>query len=106
VAEVDEAGQVRSASAVAIDTDEASRSRRDFLGDGDWERRWDGDEHKPYETPGGVRVRSRAEYIIATKLEAAGIGFEYEPKLPYTDEQGRTRFIHPDFHLYEHKLYV
>ncbi len=106
VAEVDEAGQVRAASAVAIDTDEASRSRRDFLGDGDWERRWGGDEHKPYETPGGVRVRSRAEYIIATKLEAAGIRFEYEPRLPYTDEQGRTRFIHPDFYLYEHGLYV
>ena len=106
VAEVDETGQVRAASAVAIDTDEASRSRRDFLGDGDWERRWGGDEHKPYETPGGVRVRSRAEYIIATKLEAAGIRFEYEPRLPYTDEQGRTRFIHPDFYLYEHGLYV
>lgn len=106
VAEVDETGQVREASAVAIDTDEAGRSRRDFLGDGDWERRWGGDEHKPYETPGGVRVRSRAEYIIATKLEAAGIRFEYEPRLPYTDEQGRTRFIHPDFYLYEHGLHV
>ena len=39
-------------------------------------------------------------------LEAAGIPFEYEPRLPYTDDQGRTRFIHPDFYLYEHGLYV
>jgi len=53
-----------------------------------------------------VRVRSRAEYIIATKFEAAGIRFEYEPRLPYTDSESRTRFIHPDFHLYEHGLYV
>lgn len=79
---------------------------RDFIADGRWEERWGGNEHKPYETPGGVRVRSRAEYIIATKLEAAGIPFEYEPRLPYTDDEGRTRFIHPDFHLYEHELYV
>ena len=47
-----------------------------------------------------------AEYIIATKLEAAGIPFEYEPRLPYTDDEGRTRFIHSDFYLYEHGLYV
>lgn len=53
-----------------------------------------------------MRVRSRAEYIIATKLEAADIVFEYEPRLPYRDDQGRTRFIHPDFYLYEHELYV
>jgi len=32
--------------------------------------------------------------------------FEYKPRLLYTDEQGRTRFIHPDFYLYEHGLYV
>lgn len=53
-----------------------------------------------------MRVRSRAEYIIATKLEAAGIRFEYEPRLPYTDDDVHTRFIHPDFYLYEHDLYV
>jgi len=102
VTEVDDAGQVRGASAVVVQPDHA----RDFLDDGDWERRWGGDEHKPYETPGGVHVRSRAEYIIATKLEAAGIPFEYEPRLPYTDDDGHARFIHPDFYLYEHDLYV
>ena len=51
-------------------------------------------------------VRSRAEYIIATKPEAAGIAFEYEARLAYRDDEGRTRFIHPDFHLYGHGLYV
>ena len=94
--EIDDAGQVRGASAVVVEPDHAR----------DRERRWGGDEHKPYETAGGVRVRSRAEYIIATKLEAEGIPFEYEPRLPYTDGAGRTRFIHPDFYLYEHDLYV
>jgi len=102
VTEVDDAGQVRGASAVVVQPDHA----RDFIADGDWERRWGGPEHKPYETHGGVRVRSRAEYIIATKLEAAGIPFEYEPRLPYNDGEGKTRFIHPDFYLYEHNLYV
>jgi hypothetical protein len=102
VTEVDDRGQVEGASAVVVERDHA----RDFVVDGKWEERWGGDEHKPYETPGGVRVRSRAEYIIATKLEAAGIPFEYEPRLPYTDDEGKTRFIHPDFHLYEHDLYV
>jgi hypothetical protein len=102
VAQVDEAAQICSASAVAIEPEQA----REFLLDGDWEQRWNKPEHKPYETPGGVRVRSRAEYIIATKLEAAGIRFEYEPRLPYTDDAGKTRFIHPDFYLYEHGLYV
>jgi len=53
-----------------------------------------------------VRIRSRTEYIIATKLGAAGIPYEYEPRLPYTDGEGRTRFIHPDFYLYERDLYV
>lgn len=105
VAQVDEAGQIRSASAITIETDESQNSR-EFLIEGRWEERWGGLEHKPYETPGGVHVRSRAEYIIATKLEAANIAFEYEPRLPYRDEQGRTRFIHPDFYLYEHGLYV
>lgn len=102
VSEVDETGQVRGGSAVAVDADRA----RDFIADGDWERRWGSDKRKPYETPGGVRVRSRAEYIIATKLEAAGIPFEYEPRLLYNDGEGRTRFIHPDFYLYEHDLYM
>jgi hypothetical protein len=102
VTEVDEVGQVQGGSAVTVNEDRA----RDFIADGRWEERWGGNEHKPYETPGGVRVRSRAEYIIATKLEAAGIPFEYEPRLPYTDDEGKTRFIHPDLYLYEHELYV
>ena len=106
IAEVDDAGQVRGASAVAIGTDEARQSRLELLADGDWELRWGGDEHKPYETPMGTRVRSKSEYIIATRLEDAGIAYEYEPKLPYKDDQGRTRFIHPDFYLYEHGLYI
>jgi len=102
VTEMGEDGQVQGASAVVVQPGHA----RAFIADGDWERRWGGPEHKPYETPGGVRARSRAEYIIATKLEAAGIPFEYEPRLPYTDDDGHTRFIHPDFYLYEHDLYV
>lgn len=102
VSDIDEQGQVQGGSAVMIKPESA----RDVLGDGRWEERWGGNEHKPYETPGGVRVRSRAEYIIATKLEAAGIPFEYEPRLAYRDDQGRTCFIHPDFCLYEHELYV
>jgi len=102
VTEVDDAGQVQGASAVVVEPGNA----RDFIADGRWEERWGGPEHKPYETPGGVRVRSKSEYIIATKLEAAGIRFEYEPRLPYTTDEGETRFIHPDFHLYEHNLYV
>jgi len=106
VTEVDEDGQIRGASAVPAKSEDDPWAVRDFIGDGRWEERWGGNKYKPYETPGGVRVRSRAEYIIATKLEAAGIPFEYEPRLPYTDDEGRTRFIHPDFHLYEHELYV
>jgi hypothetical protein len=102
VTEVDDRGQVKGASAVVVEHERA----RDFVIDGKWEARWGGDEHKPYETPGGVRVRSKAEYVIATKLEAAGIPFEYEPRLPYTDSEGNTRFIHPDFFLFEHGLYV
>ena len=102
VTEVDDTGQVQGASAVVVEPDHA----RDFIADGRWEERWGGPEHKPYETPGGVRVRSKSEYIIATKLEAAGIRFEYEPRLAYTTDEGKTRFIHPDFYLYEHGLYV
>ena len=56
--------------------------------------------------PGGVRVRSRAEYIIATKLEATGIPYEYKPRLPHTDGESKTCFIYPDFHQHEHSLYV
>lgn len=106
VAQVDETGQVTGASAVKIVEEDKPDRAREFLVEGKWEERWGGPEHKPYETPGGVRVRSRAEYIIATKLEAAHIGFEYEPRLPYKDEHARTQFIHPDFYLYEHNLYV
>jgi hypothetical protein len=106
VTEVDDTGQIQGAAAVPTKSDNHPDALRDFIEDGRWEERWGGNEHKPYETPGGVRVRSRAEYIIATKLEAAVILFAYEPRLPYRDKQGRTRFIHPDFYLYEHDLYV
>lgn len=99
-------GQVESAVNVPIQTEEAQEAREDLFRRGEWEERWKRPEYLPYETPGGVRVRSRAEYIIATMLESAGYGFEYEARLPYRDEQGQTRFIHPDFYLFEHNLYV
>jgi hypothetical protein len=102
VAQVDDEGQVRSAATVMVDPDRAKA----FLQDGDWDERWGGETHKPYQTRAGVRVRSRAEYIIATKLEDANLAFEYEPRLAYRDEVGQTRFIHPDFYLFEHNLYV
>lgn len=102
VAQVDEEGQARSASTIIVDSNRA----REFLQDGKWDQRWGGDNNKPYQTRGGVRVRSRAEYIIATKLEDANIAFEYEPRLAYRDEDKQTHFIHPDFYLFEHNLYV
>ena len=98
---VDATGQIIGTSAIAVDEDALC----DFIVDDNWETRWNKPELKPYETLGGVKVRSRAEYIIATTLESNNIHFEYEPKLPYRDGD-RTRYIHPDFHLYEHDLYV
>lgn len=103
VPHVDQDGQIRSAAAVVVDREKAT----DFLSASDgWERRWGADQHKPFVTPGGVRVRSRGEYIIATTLESRDIAFEYEARLAYRDDDGRTKYIHPDFHLYEHNLYV
>ena len=40
-----------------------------------------------------------SQCLHTAKVEATGVHFEYEPRLPYTDDQGRTRFIHPDFYL-------
>lgn len=102
VAQVDEHGQAGSASTVIVDPTRAG----EFLRDGHWDERWGSEANKPYETRQGARVRSRAEYVIATKLEDADIAFEYEPRLAYRDEDGQTRFIHPDFHLFESNLYV
>lgn len=103
VPHVDQDGQIRSAAAVVVDRDRAT----EFLSARDgWERRWGADEHKPFVTPRGVRVRSRGEYIIATMLESRDIAFEYEARLAYRDDHGQTKYIHPDFHLYEHNLYV
>jgi hypothetical protein len=100
---VDHNGQVRSGIAVVTEPKAAAEFLKDSHG---WEKRWNKPEHKPYTTPSGLNVRSKAEYVIATKLEDADIGFQYEPHLAYRDQQGRTRFIHPDFYLYEHNLYV
>jgi len=102
VTQVDETGQVWGASTTVINGDRA----KDFIANGSWERRWNDPKDLPYETPQGKRVRSPREYTVATMLEEADIAFDYEPRLPYRDEQGRTRYIHPGFYLFEYGLYI
>lgn len=102
VTEIDESGQVQGASAVVVNAEQA----RDFIANGKWESRWSTAADKPYTTPGEIRVRSREEYIIATMLEMADIAFVYEPSLPFRDNDGKTRFIHPTFLLHEYQLYI
>jgi superfamily II DNA/RNA helicase len=104
IPEVDDSGQAQSASTLVINAERA----KDFVGKGDWEQSWSDSEYLPYETPGGQRVRSKDEYLIALQLEVNEdtAAFDYEPKLAYRDDKGRTRYIHPSFHLYEKNLYV
>ena len=102
VTQVDDTGQVWGASTTTINSDRA----KDFIANGAWERRWSDPEDLPYETPGGKRIRSRKEYTVATMLEEKDIAFDYESRLPYRDEQGHTRYIHPSFYLFEHGLYI
>jgi hypothetical protein len=102
VTEVDETGQVSGASTVVVNPDQA----RDFIINGKWEIHWSAVIDKPYTTPAGVSVRSSGEYIIATMLEVEEIAFEYEPSLPFREDGGKTRCIHPSFLLYEHGLYI
>jgi hypothetical protein len=71
-----------------------------------WERRWGGPEFRCVLAEDGNRVRSRAEALIANWLFREKIPYVYEPPLPYRAEDGRTRYIHPDFHLYEDDVYV
>lgn len=102
VTEIDEDGQVRGASAIVVDSEQA----KDFIVQGNWESRWNTTADKPYKTSGDVRVRSREEYIIATMLEEEQIAYQYEPPLPFRDKEGKTRAVHPTFLLYEHNLYI
>ncbi|MHB8598526.1 MAG: DEAD/DEAH box helicase [Ktedonobacteraceae bacterium] len=102
VIQVDETGQVWGASTTVINADHA----KDFIMNGTWEHRWSSPEDLPYETPQGKRIRSGKEYKVAIMLEEADIAFEYEPRLPYRDETGRTVNIHPSFYLFERGLYV
>lgn len=96
-------GQVEGGTAAVTDPAAAADffSRRDA-----WAERWGGLEHRQVLTRDGTRVRSRAEALIANWLSEVGIPYEYEPPLAYRDERGRTRHIHPDFHLFEHGVYV
>lgn len=102
VIQTDEVGQASISTVIATDTDQA----RESLIHGNWDKKWDSPDLKPYMTPQGVRVRSRAEHMIASTLEAHNIGYDYEARLAYRDASGKTKYLHPDFHLYEHDLYV
>jgi hypothetical protein len=96
-------GQLDGTTAVVVSPEEAE----DFFTRPDaWERRWGGPEFRRNLTEDGTRVRSRAEALIANWLHHQGIPYEYENAMPYRGPDGKTRYIHPDFYLYEHGLYV
>ena len=51
-------------------------------------------------TPGGIRMRSKSELLIAALLDECGIPFRYEYPLAIAVPGGRKRF-HPDFYCLE-----
>ena len=53
----------------------------------------------------GVRVRSRAEKIIADKLFELNVRTVYEKTIYYT-ENGENKTLHPDFYLPDYDLYI
>jgi hypothetical protein len=101
IANEGEDGQVQGSSVVVTDPGKAE----DFLNSPQgWKDRWNA--QRTIETPGGTLVRSRAEYIIATWLEHLQIAYDYEMSLPYRGDDGKTQYIHPDFYLFEHDVYI
>ncbi len=103
VTNVDHTGQVSGSVAMPLDS---SRVGEVFSQQEGWSEHWGGVEHCPFEAPDGTRVRSRADYIVATWLHQHGIVYQYQVPLPYRDERGGNAYIHPDFYLYEHNIYV
>jgi hypothetical protein len=103
VQKVDETGQLTGS--IAIPLNEGKPISEVLATQKGWEERWGGNEHKPYVLPDGRRVRSRGEFIIATRLVSEGINFDIETPIPYT-KNGQTRRIHPDFYLYDYNLYL
>lgn len=95
---IDESGQIHSASAVLVDEDALTQPDRNW--------KWGNEEHYKYQVRNGVKVRSRAEYIIATQLLDNGIPFTYEPPVYYSDEKGDVQTLHPDFLLVAHNIYL
>lgn len=53
----------------------------------------------------GVRVRSRAEKIIADKLFELNVRTVYE-KTVYYSKDGENKTLHPDFYLPDYDLYI
>jgi hypothetical protein len=103
VQKVDETGQL--AGSIAIPLNEGKTISEVLTTQKGWKERWDSNEHKPYHLRDDHWVRSRGEFIIATKLAHEGINFDLEMHIPYT-QNGQTRRIHPDFYLYDYNLYL
>lgn len=61
---------------------------------------------RPYRVTESLWVRSRAEFIIATKLAERGLDFYYERAFAYLDGKSRVKYLHPDFFLPEYDLYL
>lgn len=54
----------------------------------------------------GRKVRSRAEKIIMDYFFDNYIRVIYERKIPYTNEKGEEKELHPDFYLKDYDLYI
>ena len=62
--------------------------------------------NKKFITDSGVLVRSQSEQSIANWFYKERITFTYEKDVFYTDENGKSRKIHPDFYLPDYNLYI
>lgn len=62
--------------------------------------------NKTIKTKSGLMVRSQQEKIVYDELFDRKVRIEYEKTIPYKDENGEMKELHPDFYLPDYKLFI